>query len=304
MPPKIVPLRTYQMHERAEYLDFDIRVQGARNELTEPHRHGYFQIQVGLEGSTQQAIGAAVRPFEPGSLSFVLPQRMHVIPHPLGSRYCIINFNQDFLWPELHIDVLDLDGVDFTSQPELAPFLFQEYLDFRLDENDFTRLRQWLDEMLTYNAQRSFGGMAMLKGMVRQIIGLICLRYEKELSQLALAQNGHVSRHDALQRVMRYVRENLSQQICLADAAAAAFLSPNYLANLLKKETGQTLTALVAERRISRAKELLLSSTAQIREIARQCGYADEAYFTRRFRQLAGCTPSGFREQHVARLRG
>jgi AraC-like DNA-binding protein len=292
------------MHERAEYLDFDIRVQGARNELTEMHRHGYFQIQVGLEGSTHQAIGAAVRPFEAGSLSFVLPHRMHVIPHPVGSRYCIINFNQGFLWPELDIDVLDVDAVDFATQPELAPFLFQEYMDFRLDERDFPRLRQWIDEMLTYNTQRSFGGMAMLKGIVRQIIGLVCLRFEQDLSQLALAQNGRVSRHDALQRVVRYVRDNLAQPISLADAASAAFLSPNYLANLLKKETGQTLLELVAERRIARAKELLVGSSAQIREIARQCGYTDEAYFTRRFRQLAGCTPRAFRDQHVTRLRG
>jgi AraC-like DNA-binding protein len=166
------------------------------------------------------------------------------------------------------------------------------------------RLRQWLDEMVTYNTRRSFGGMAMLKGIVRQIIGLVCLRFEQDLSQLALAQNGRVSRHDALQRVVRYVRDNLAQPISLADAASAAFLSPNYLANLLKKETGQTLMELVAERRIARAKELLVGSSAQIREIARQCGYTDEAYFTRRFRQLVGCTPRGFRDQHVARLRG
>lgn len=304
MPTPVSSPRIYRMHERAEHLDFDIRFQGARNELTQPHKHGYFQIQVGLEGETHQAIGAAVRPFARGTLSFVLPHRIHVIPHPPGSRYCIVNFSQDFLWPELTIDALDLDGVAFTTQPELAPFLFQEYLDFHFNEADFTRISGWLEEMALYNADRSFGGMAMLRGLTRQIIGLACLRQEKELSRLAFAYNGRVSRHDALQRVVRYVRENLTQEMSLTDAAAAAFLSPTYLANLLKKETGQTFTELVTERRLLLAKELLLGSALQVREVAHKCGYADEAYFTRRFRQVVGCTPRAYREQQVARLRG
>ncbi|QHJ01356.1 helix-turn-helix domain-containing protein [Xylophilus rhododendri] len=292
------------MHERAEHLDFDIRFQGARNELTQPHRHGYFQIQVGLEGDTQQAIGAAVRPFGRGYLSFVLPHRMHVIPHPPGSRYCIVNFSQRFLWPEIAVDELDLDGLAFASHPELAPFLFQEYLDFAFDAPDFHRIEAWLEELRQYNAERSFGGMAMVRGILQQIVGLACLRQERELQRLALHQGGRTSRHDALQRVVRYVRDNLDQELSLTDAAAAAFLSPNYLANLLKKETGQTFTELVTERRLDRARELLTGSSMLVREVARQCGYGDEAYFNRRFRQVVGCTPRAFRDEQVARLRG
>jgi len=80
-PSTPTSVRTYGMHERADHLDFDIRFQGARNELTLPHRHAYFQIQVGIEGSSQQSIGGEVRPFGPRHLSFVLPYRVHVIPH-------------------------------------------------------------------------------------------------------------------------------------------------------------------------------------------------------------------------------
>ncbi|WPB54919.1 AraC family transcriptional regulator [Xylophilus sp. GOD-11R] len=304
MPTSQLPLRTWRMHERAEHLDFDIRFQGARNELTQPHRHGYFQIQIGLEGDTQQAIGAAVRPFGRCYLSFVLPHRIHVIPHPPGSRYCIVNFSQDFLWPEIDADTLDLDAVAFSAHPQLGPFLFQEYLDFVLDEPDFSRLSGWLDELQRFNAERSFGGMAIVRGLLLQIIGLACLRQERELQRLALRHEGRTSRHDALQRVVRYVRDNLEREMSLTDAAAAAFLSPNYLANLLKKETGQTFTELVTERRLDRAKELLTGSSMQVREVARRCGYGDEAYFNRRFRQVVGCTPRAFRDQQVARLRG
>lgn len=301
--PAPLSVRTYGMHERADHLDFDIRYQGARNELTLPHRHAYFQIQICIEGNTQQAIGAAVRPFGMGYLSFVLPYRVHVIPHPPGARYCIVNFDQRFLWPGLDVDPLDLEDVPLARHPELAPFLFQEYTDFVFEGEDFTRLQGWLDELQAHNGRRSFGAMTTIRGIVQQIIGLACLRQEQALLRLSMQHNGKTSQRDALQRVVRYVRDNLDKELSLTDAAAAAFLSPNYLANLLKKETDRTFTDLVTERRLERAKELLVSSSLLVREVAHQCGFCDEAYFNRRFRQLVGCTPRRFRDDHVARIR-
>lgn len=298
-PSTPTSVRTYGMHERADHLDFDIRFQGARNELTLPHRHAYFQIQVGIEGSSQQAIGGEVRPFGPRHLSFVLPYRVHVIPHPPDALYCIVNFDQRFLWPELDVDPLDLEDVPLARHPDLAPFLFQEYVDFAFDEADFARIRCWLDELHALNASRSFGAKTAMRGILQQVIGLACMRQEQALMRLSLQHDGKTSQRDALQRVVRYVRDNLDKPLSLTDAAAAAFLSPNYLANLLRKETDRTFTDLVTERRIERAKELLSSTSLLVREIAHQCGFADEAYFNRRFRQVVGSTPRNFRREHV-----
>lgn len=291
------------MHERADHTDFDIRFQGARNELTLPHRHAYFQIQVGIEGGSQQAIGGAVRKFGTGHLSFVLPYRVHVIPHPPGARYCIVNFDQRFLWPSLDIDPLDLEDLPLSRHPELAPFLFQEYADFAFDDVDFTRIRAWLDELLALSGSRSFGAMTTIRGIVQQIIGLACIRQETELMRLSMQHSGKTSRRDALQRVVRYVRENLDKELSLTEAATAACLSPNYLAHLLKKETDRTFTDMVTERRMERAKELLVSSAMLVRDVAHHCGFSDEAYFHRRFRQLVGRTPRQFRDEQVARIK-
>jgi hypothetical protein len=137
MPAPPSSSRLYGMQERANHLDFDIRFEGARDVLARPHRHEYFQIQVSIEGGGQQLIGGAVRPFRAGHLSFVLPYRVHVVPHPVGARYAIVNFDQGFLWPELAVEPLDLEEVSVARHPELAPFLFQEYVDFSFDEAGF-----------------------------------------------------------------------------------------------------------------------------------------------------------------------
>jgi AraC-like DNA-binding protein len=86
----------------------------------------------------------------------------------------------------------------------------------------------------------------------------------------------------------------------LADAAAAADLSPNYLAHLIKKETGRTFTDLVTERRMERAQELLAHTSLRIGEVAAAAGFEDEAYFARRFRQCFRLAPRDYRLKAAA----
>jgi len=299
-PSRHASLRLYGMQERANHLDFDIRFEGARDVLARPHRHEYFQIQVSVQGGSQQVIGGAVRPFGTGHVSFVLPYRVHVVPHPPGSRYAIINFDQGFLWPELDVEALDLEEVSIARQPELAPFLFQEYVDFHFDAADFARILGWLDELTALNQARSFGTRGAIRGILLQLLGLACQRQQAQLLEHAARHSGRSSRHDALQRVMRYVREHLHAEMSLNDAAAAAMLSPNYLAHLLKKQTDRTFTELVTERRLEHAKELLLTSSDRIGDVAHRCGFGDAVYFGRRFRQWTGVTPRQFRNEAQA----
>lgn len=288
------------MQERAEYLDFDIRFQGARDVLSRPHRHEYFQIQVSIEGGDRQVVGTATRPFTAGHLSFVLPYRMHVVPHPPGARYAIVNFDQRFLWPELGVPALDLEDVPLAQHPELAPFLYQEYLDFALAPADFAQVQQWLQALVALNQARGLGAAASIRGLLLQILGLVCTRFDGVLREQAArhSRSGGVQ-HDALQRALRHLREHAHEDISLGDTAAAVMLSPNYLANLLKKQTGRTFTELLTERRLEVAKELLAGSDALIRDIAHKSGFHDEAYFSRRFRQSTGLTPRQFRQQAV-----
>lgn len=297
-------VRTYAMVERSNHLDFDIRDQGGRAPLTQPHKHEYFQIQLNLGGDTQQHIGGAVRPFPERTLTFVLPHRVHLIPHPLNSHFIVVNFSQRFLRPDLQVDPLDLEDVPVTMAPELTPFRFQEYLDFTFDEAPFAEVVALVASMQRENSLRRFGSLELIRGQLLQLLALTCRHWEPDLLRLASTQAQQTSRRDSMGRVIRYVREHLAEEIALSDAAAAAFLSPNYLAHLVKKETGKTFTEIVTERRLEKAQELLMSTGARIGDIARQCGFADEAYFTRRFRQWHGQSPRQWRDGMRARITG
>ena len=294
--PVPAAIRTYGMNERSDTVDFFIRDETGRAPITEPHRHEYFQIQICLSGDTEQYVGGAVRPFRRGYLSFVLPYRVHYVPHPPGSRFVLINATQAFLRPDLDVDPLDLEDVPINRAPELAPFIYQEYLDFVFADDELATIEDLIAKMTVEHRVRGFGSLELLRGYLLQMIGLACRTHEADLTRLFGLQANRTSRRDSLQRVIRYVRENLHRDIALSDAAQAAFLSPNYLAHLLKKETGKTFTALVTERRFERAKELLATTDQRISEIAYLAGFRDEAYFSRRFRQWFAQSPRAYRD--------
>lgn len=293
-------IRTYSLADRAAAPDFSIRDQGSVTRITEAHRHEYFQVQLNLAGRTTQYIAASRRPLGPGGLSFVLPYRVHHVPHPPRSRFYILSFNLKFLRPELDVHPLDLEDVPLAQAPELAPFLFQEFLDFSLQGQDLAAAEAACRSMQAENARRRYGSTEIIRGQLLWLLGTVCSRHERALQAQVARKGQQVSRRDALARVMRHVRENLGGRLQLADAAAAAGLSPNYLAHLIKKDTGKTFVDLVTERRMEKACELLAHTTQRVGDIAATVGFADEAYFTRRFRQRYRQTPTQFRRHAAA----
>ena len=67
------------------------------------------------------------------------------------------------------------------------------------------------------------------------------------------------------------------------------------LSRKLKAITGMTLTELVLDIRIARAKELLLTTNLPVADIAMQCGIDNPPYFSQLFRKATGRTPQQFR---------
>ena len=78
--------------------------------------------------------------------------------------------------------------------------------------------------------------------------------------------------------------------------AELANLSPNYLSDLLKKETGKNIKEYINEAVIHHAKTLLLNSSQSISQIAYELGFNYPHYFSRMFKAQTGFTPAKYRE--------
>jgi AraC-like DNA-binding protein len=79
--------------------------------------------------------------------------------------------------------------------------------------------------------------------------------------------------------------------------ASQLHLSPKYLSDLLKQETGKTALELIHLYVISEAKNLLVAGDRSISEIAYQLGFENPPYFSRLFKKEVGVSPKEYKDQ-------
>lgn len=72
-------------------------------------------------------------------------------------------------------------------------------------------------------------------------------------------------------------------------------VTPTHLSRVCRKVAGRPALDILTDRRHFEARRMLRDTNVQISEIARQCGFASAAYFTRAFRSRSGQSPSEFR---------
>ncbi len=102
-----------------------------------------------------------------------------------------------------------------------------------------------------------------------------------------------------LQRLEVYLDQHYMEKLSLSTISTALNISRTKLCSLAKKLSGgKTLSHMIAERRVSAAKTLLMKSDTPISVVAESVGITDYNYFTKIFRSVTGTTPSSFRKLH------
>ncbi|MBD2018877.1 helix-turn-helix transcriptional regulator, partial [Leptolyngbya sp. FACHB-36] len=101
--------------------------------------------------------------------------------------------------------------------------------------------------------------------------------------------------HPLLAEVFRVIEARYAEPISTADVARAVGRSPSYLTTKVRRLTGRTLMAWIAEWRIAEARRLLLQTNQPLTAIAAQIGYRDVSGFIRLFRRMYGISPTEWR---------
>ena len=103
-----------------------------------------------------------------------------------------------------------------------------------------------------------------------------------------------------IDRVRTFIDAHLAECVRVSDLSRLVRSSPSYFSAAFKRTFGASPHAYLMTRRISLAVELMLSSDAPLSEIAINCGFADQAHFTRTFKKLRGMTPGYYRRGHLS----
>ncbi|MEK5645592.1 hypothetical protein BK138_30250 [Paenibacillus rhizosphaerae] len=120
--------------------------------------------------------------------------------------------------------------------------------------------------------------------------------YAKAKSALLDAGMQLTSRED-INMLLSYLKENLTKDISLKEAAERINISDTYLSTIFKKETGMGFTDWINTMRIEQAASLLMETSLPSYLIAEQVGYENINYFGRIFKKLKGVSPQKYRAQ-------
>jgi len=99
----------------------------------------------------------------------------------------------------------------------------------------------------------------------------------------------------AVESVVKYIHNNLSQELSLTKLSEYTMLSNNYLSRIFKEHMGINLVDYVTKCRMTKAAEMLTETRLPVEQIARALGYNTPHYFSKRFRENYGLTPNQFR---------
>ncbi len=98
-------------------------------------------------------------------------------------------------------------------------------------------------------------------------------------------------------QVNAYISKHAADCTSVSDMAKRFHYNRTALYRIYKSVTGESLITVITRQQIRTAKELLENEELPISEITKLSGFHSMQYFSKRFRQVTGFTPSEYRKQ-------
>jgi len=176
---------------------------------------------------------------------------------------------------------LTVINIQIVFKPAARARLFELFPECVRASEDTTELRRLLENCL----------LARRNGDE----GLAELEFGSVLLQLAKMKRaaGQPRRSRTVQRALDYVLEHCAERIGRKEIATACGVSPSHLSELVKHETGVTLTAQIQRARVARARHLMQTTSKNFSQIAADLNM-DLYTFSRLFKKVTGASPSDY----------
>ncbi len=100
-----------------------------------------------------------------------------------------------------------------------------------------------------------------------------------------------------LQRVLKFIRQDLNQELDLAQLAKIAHLSPYHFHRIFRGMTGESIANHVKRLRLERAASDLLYVQKPVTDAAFDAGFETPESFSRAFKASFGIAPSRYRQE-------
>jgi len=113
-----------------------------------------------------------------------------------------------------------------------------------------------------------------------------------------LLANNKKSGAELFGQIDGYLRLNMYSLVSMADLAERYHVSPSYISRIIKRYSDRTFVSYYMQMKIDEARRLMADKPQlRIREISDALAFSDQHYFSKVFKEYAGCTPSEYKER-------
>jgi len=95
--------------------------------------------------------------------------------------------------------------------------------------------------------------------------------------------------------IKKIVGKKYMEDININYIADSVYLSPNYISQIFKQETGETIIDYLTKTRMEEARTLLRETDFKVLDISEMVGFQDASYFSKVFKKYTGIHPQKYR---------
>ena len=248
--------------------------QAVRNRETTKHRKTtMFELEISLGDGGISHVNDTAAPIVPDLLICAKPGQIRWTQLPFRCRY---------------VHLIVREGELYDRLMKLPDYIQPE---------DPARFGELFEKLCFYYETGVEQDQLMLQSLILELI------YRLEQIAGSREHRGRVQKNnnEAIDKVIRYIKENITADLGLEAMAALASFSPIHFHNCFKASTGKTLREYVEEQRIRKAINLLLGTDQTLSEIAYACGFSSQSYFSYAFRKAMGMTPRAYARKMFSR---
>jgi len=265
--------------------------------LNHIHAHDFIEIAYVSSGSGIHIIDDISYKVSKGDLfviNYNIPHEFRSLSEPNQPKLTVFNciFKPEFIDSNL---INSKDFSDITYH-----FMFKSLFpkesngaDLKLIDTQSDAMEELYEKMYREYNIKEDGYIEMVRAYVIELLVMIFRLYRKKESPTKSAES---NRNLIIDKVIRYIQLNYSQDFNLNDLSFMTFLSRNYLCKLFKDCTGMTITEYAQKIRIEEACKLLKETDKKVINICFDVGYNDVKFFNKVFKRVTGKTPREYRK--------
>jgi AraC-like DNA-binding protein len=127
---------------------------------------------------------------------------------------------------------------------------------------------------------------------------IMCIFHEIQRQTIHNLHSEHIEKYSyhikTVELVKKHVSNNLSKQFSLQELAKMAGMSPYHFCTVFRQLAGEAPFQYIHRVKINKARQLVLETNMQVKEIIIECGFESESYFYKVFKKAVGETPLSF----------